>query len=90
MTLRPIRNDEDYETTLAEIEALWDAARRVRLKQTVSIFGTAGRGVYEAEHYPISDPHPIELILHVMDAHRLARSAIWSRIWAHVRVYLKF
>ena len=23
--IRPIRNEEDYETALAEIEALWDA-----------------------------------------------------------------
>ena len=26
MTLRPIRNEEDYETALAEIAALWAAA----------------------------------------------------------------
>ena len=26
MTLRPIRNEEDYETALEEIEALWAAA----------------------------------------------------------------
>ena len=32
--IRPIRNEEDYETSLAEIEALWDAEP-----------GTAGLGL---------------------------------------------
>lgn len=27
--------------------------------------------MYEAEHYPIPDPDPIELILHVMEAREL-------------------
>jgi len=61
MTNRPIHNEEDGETALEEIEALWEAepgtVEGVRLDVLVMLVEA-----YEAEHYPISAPDPIELI----------------------------
>ena len=72
MDIKPIRNDEDYETALEEIEALWDAeagsADEDRLDVLVMLVEA-----YEQENYPIPAPDPIEMILHVLDARGLTR-----------------
>ena len=41
---------------------------------------------YEAEHYPIPDPDPIELILHVMDARGLTRQDLKPYLGSRARV----
>jgi len=72
MDIKPIRNDEDYETALEEIEALWDAetgsADEDRLDVLVLLVEA-----YEQENYLIPAPDPIEMILHVLDARGLTR-----------------
>ncbi|MCE7982444.1 MAG: helix-turn-helix domain-containing protein [Caldilinea sp. CFX5] len=83
--LRPIRNEEDYETALEEIEALWDApagtAEADRLDVLVLLVEA-----YEAEHYPIPDPDPIALILHVMEARGLTRRDMEPYLGSRARV----
>lgn len=85
MILRPIRNEEDYETALEEIETLWDAevgtAEADRLDILVMLVEA-----YEAEQYPIPDPDPIELILHVMDARGLTRRDLEPYLGSRARV----
>ena len=85
MTLRPIRNDEDYETALEEIEALWDAEEGTPEADRLDILVLLVEA-YEAEHYPIPDPHPIELILHVMDARGLTRRDLEPYLGSRARV----
>ena len=76
--LRPIRNEEDYETALEEIEELWNSpdgtAEADRLDILVMLVEA-----YEAVHYPIPDPDPIALILHVMEAQVAKRAGLTSR-----------
>jgi len=83
--IRPIRNEEDYETALAEIEALWDAepgtAEADRLEVLVTLVEA-----YEAVHYPIPSPDPIELILHVMEARGLTRRDLEPYLGSRARV----
>ena len=83
--IRPIRNEEDYETALAEIEALWDAepgsAEADRLEILVTLVEA-----YEAEHYPIPAPDPVELILHVMEARGLTRRDLEPYLGSRARV----
>ncbi len=83
--IRPIRNEEDYETALAEIEALWDAepgsAQADRLEILVTLVEA-----YEAEHYPIPAPDPVELILHVMEARGLTRRDLEPYLGSRARV----
>jgi len=83
--IRPIRNEEDYETALAEIELLWDAepgtAEADRLEVLVTLVEA-----YEAVHYPIPSPDPIELILHVMEARGLTRRDLEPYLGSRARV----
>lgn len=85
MTLRPIRNEEDYETALEEIEALWDAEAGTAEADRLDILVLLVEA-YEAEHYPIPDPDPIELILHVMDARGLTRRDLEPFLGSRARV----
>jgi HTH-type transcriptional regulator / antitoxin HigA len=83
--IRPIRNEEDYETALEEIEALWEAPSGTpeadRLELLVMLVEA-----YEAEHYPIPAPNPIALILHVMDARGLTRRDLEPYLGSRARV----
>jgi HTH-type transcriptional regulator / antitoxin HigA len=83
--IRPIRNEEDYETALEEIEELWEAepgtAEADRLEVLVLVVEA-----YEAEHYPIPLPDPIELILHVMEARGLTRRDLEPYLGSRARV----
>ncbi len=85
MTVRPIRNEEDYETALEEIEKLWDAnpdtPEADRLDVLIMLVES-----YEEEHHPIPPPDPIELILHVMDARNLTRQDLEPYLGTRARV----
>lgn len=83
--LRPIRNEEDYETALEEIEALWEAEPGTPEADRLDILVMLVE-MYEAEHYPIPDPDPIELILHVMEARGLTRRDMEPYLGSRARV----
>ncbi len=83
--LRPIRNEEDYETALEEIEALWAAESGTPEADRLDILVMLVE-MYEAEHYPIPDPDPIELILHVMEARGLTRRDMEPYFGSRTRV----
>ena len=83
--IRPIRNEEDYETALEEIEALWDAAPETAEADRLDLLMLLVEA-YEAEHYPIPDPDPIALILHVMDARGLTRRDLEPYLGSRARV----
>ncbi len=85
MTLRPIRNEEDYETALEEIEALWNAEPDTPEADRLDILVMLVEA-YEAEHYSIPDPDPIELILHVMEARGLTRRDLEPYLGSRARV----
>ena len=85
MLLRPIRNEEDYETALEEIEALWETESGTADADRLDILVLLVEA-YEAEHYPIPDPDPIELILHVMDARGLTRRDLEPYLGSRARV----
>lgn len=85
MNLQPIRNEEDYETALEEIEALWEAETGSPDADHLEVLVMLVEA-YEAEHYPIPDPDPIELILHVMDARGLTRRDLEPYLGSRARV----
>ena len=70
--IRPIRDDEDYEAALEEIAQLWGAEPGTPADDRLDVLVTLVEA-YEADHYPIPAPDPIELILHVMEARGLTR-----------------
>lgn len=85
MNIRPIRNEEDYETALEEIEHLWDSAPNTSEADRLDVLVTLVEA-YEAEHYPIPAPDPIELILHVMESRGLKRRDLEAYLGSRARV----
>ncbi len=83
MTILPIRNDEDYETALEEIDALWDAEPDTPEADRLDVLFTLVEA-YEQEHYPIPPPEPIEYILHVMETRELSEKDMEEYLGAHV------
>ena len=84
-TIRPIRNEEDYETALEEIEKLWDANPDTPEADRLDVLVMLVEA-YEEAHYPIPPPDPIELILHVMDARNLTRRDLEPYLGTRARV----
>lgn len=59
--VRPIRTKRDYEAALKEAERLWGAKTGTRDGDRLDVLATL-IDAYEAEHYPMDPPDPIEAI----------------------------
>ncbi len=57
--IKPIRSKRDYEAALSEIERLWGAKVGTPEGDRLDVLATLVEA-YEAEHYPIDPPDPIE------------------------------
>ena len=67
MTIRPIRNESDYDAALAEIDGLMGVAPGTVEAEKLGILVTLVER-YEAEHWSIDPPDPIAAIRHIMEA----------------------
>ncbi|WP_375655408.1 MULTISPECIES: type II toxin-antitoxin system HigA family antitoxin [unclassified Bartonella] len=73
MNIKPIRTERDYQEALEIVSAMFDKQPEVntpefdRMKTLVLLIEA-----YEAEHYPVSPPHPIEAIKFRMEQMNLA------------------
>jgi HTH-type transcriptional regulator/antitoxin HigA len=85
MDLRPIKTKRDYLAALKEAEILWDAPAGSKESDRLEVL-TLLIQAYESEHYPITDPDPIEFLLHVMEARRLTRRDLEPYIGSRARV----
>jgi len=72
MNLKPIRNDEEYEAALQEIDRLWDAEEGTPESDTLEIWVTLVEA-YGAGRYELPPPDPIQAIEYFME----------SRGWTH-------
>ncbi|MFN3656322.1 MAG: type II toxin-antitoxin system HigA family antitoxin [Pseudolabrys sp.] len=83
--LKPIRTRTDYKAALAEVERLWGAksgtAKGDRLDVLVTLIET-----YEARHFPMDPPDPIEAILFRMEQQGLTRKDLEPLIGSRARV----
>ena len=61
MEVRLIKTEEDYRATLRDIELLMDAEPNSPEEERLEVLGTLVQ-MYEARHYPILPPDPIEAI----------------------------
>ena len=66
MTIMPIRSTRDYERALRRIEALMDAKPRTKAGDELDVLATLVEA-YEAKHYAVCPPDPIEAIRFGMD-----------------------
>ena len=84
MQLRPIRNEEEHETALAEIYALWNADPGTPEADWLDVLMLLVED-YEKRQYPIDPPDPIDLILFVMEANGLKQKDMLPYFGTHTR-----
>jgi HTH-type transcriptional regulator/antitoxin HigA len=83
--VRPIRTKRDYETALAEVERLWGAKAGPRDGDRLDVLATL-IDAYEAEHYPMDPPDPIEAIKFRMEQQGLTRRDLEEIIGTRTRI----
>ncbi len=67
MEIKPIKTESNYQAALKEIEGLMDAHPETPEGDRLDVMTTLVEA-FEAKHYPIEAPDPIEAILHRMEA----------------------
>jgi len=83
--VRAIKTEQDYETVLAEIESLMDAAPDTPEADRLDILTTLAEA-YEAKHHPIDLPDPIEAIKVRMEELGLSRRDLEAIIGSKSKV----
>ena len=83
--VRPIRTKRDYEAVLKEVERLWGAKLGTRDGDRLDVLATL-LDAYEAEHYPMDPPDPIEAIKFRMEQRGLTRRDLEAIIGTRTRI----
>jgi HTH-type transcriptional regulator/antitoxin HigA len=83
--VRPIRTKRDYETALKEVERLWGAKAGTPRGDRLDVLATL-IDAYEAEHYPMDPPDPVEAIKFRMEQQGLTRRDLEDIIGTRTRV----
>ena len=83
--LKPIRTEQDYEAALAEIGQLWGARSGTVEGDRLDVLATLVEA-YEAEHYPMDPPDPIEAIKFRMKQQGLTRKDLERLLGTRTRV----
>ena len=83
--VRPIRTEADYEAALAEAQRLWGAATGTPEGDRLDVLATL-IDAYEAAHYPMDPPDPIEAIKFRMEQQGLTRRDLQAIIGSRGRV----
>jgi HTH-type transcriptional regulator / antitoxin HigA len=87
MNVNPIRTSTDYKATLAIVSKLVDKdpASRTPDGDRLDVLTTLIEA-YEAKHFPIPSPDPIDLLQHVMESRGLTRKDREPYIGSSARV----
>src|ERR1700693_590968 len=83
--VRPIRSNADYEAALKEVERLWGAKSGTRNGDRLDVLATL-IDAYEAEHFPLDPPDPIEAIKFRMEQQGLTRRDLEEIIGTRTRI----
>jgi HTH-type transcriptional regulator / antitoxin HigA len=83
--LKPIRNKKDYEAALKQVERLWGARLGTEEGDRLDVLATL-IDAYEAVHYPVDPPDPIEAIKFRMEQQGLSRKDLEPLIGTRTRV----
>lgn len=86
MEIKPIRTKRDYEAALKEIERLMDAKRNSPEGDRLDVLVTLVEA-YEAKHYPLDLPDPVEAIKFAMEQRNLTVKDLVPYIGRPNRVY---
>jgi HTH-type transcriptional regulator / antitoxin HigA len=85
ITIRPIHDEADYEVALAEIDSLMDAMPGTPEGDRLDVLVTLV-GAYEARHWAIAAPDPIEAIRIRMEQKNLRQRDLEPMIGSRGRV----
>jgi len=83
--LKPIRSKAQYERALAEMERLWGSKSGTPKGDRLDVLATL-IDAYEAEHYPMDPPDPVEAIKFRMEQQGLTRKDLEPIIGTRTRV----
>jgi HTH-type transcriptional regulator / antitoxin HigA len=83
--LKPIRTEADYERAVSEVGRLWGAKSGTPEGDRLDVLATL-IDAYEAEHYPIDPPDPVEAIKFRMEQQGLSRKDLEPLIGTRTRV----
>jgi len=83
--IKPIRTKKDYEAALTEVEHLWGARLGTPEGDRLDVLATL-IDAYEAIHYPLDPPDPIEAIKFRMEQQGLTRKDLEPLIGTRTRV----
>ena len=85
MELKPIKNKTEYKAALREVEALFNAPEGTPQADKLEVLVMLVER-YEARHYPIPAPDPIEFLNYAMEARGLTRKDLEQYIGSRGRV----
>ena len=85
MELRLIKTKREYQAALKEVEVLWDAPEGSKDADRLEVLVLLIEA-YEAKHYPIPAPEPIDFLHHVMESRGLTRKDLEPYIGSRARV----
>ncbi|MEX1258587.1 MAG: transcriptional regulator [Gemmatimonadota bacterium] len=85
INVRPIRTEDDYAAALAEVDSLMDAVPGSSEGDRLDVFVTLIEA-YEARHWPIETPDPIEAIRVRMEQKNLRQRDLEPMIGSRGRV----
>jgi len=80
-----VRTKKDYEAALAEVERLWGAKSGTPGGDRLDVLATL-IDAYEAAHYPMDPPDPVEAIKFRMEQQGLTRRDLEPLIGTRTRV----
>ncbi|MFH1029244.1 MAG: helix-turn-helix domain-containing protein [Pseudomonadota bacterium] len=85
MEIRPIKTEDDYQATLAEVEHLFDAAPDTPEGDQLEVLTTLLEA-YEKNHYVIPSPDPVEAIKYWMESRGITRQELEPLMGSRARV----
>ena len=83
--VKPLRSKADYESALADVARLWGAGAGTPKGDRLDVLATL-IDAYEAEHFPIDPPDPVEAIKFRMEQQGLTRRDLGEIIGTRTRV----
>lgn len=85
MDIRPIKNEQDYNSALSRIEKLWGAKLDTPEGDELDILITLVES-YEMKHYPIAPPDPIDAVKFRMEQMGLTSADMVQYLGSQSRV----
>ena len=85
MEIRPIKTEEDYNTSIRRIEVLWGAKKDTPQGDELDLLVTLVES-YEMKHYPIAPPDPVDAIKFRMEQMNMTKTDLVQYIGSQSRV----